>query len=165
MTSGLFLAQPYGNYASEQAVFAPPAPAAGQAFQQQLGGSFIHRLVAVNFTLATSAVAANRYCTVQVIGGDNLPFVVNGAAVTVSANSTQRFQGSINIATGSWAANTDVFFPLTPAFLFGSNLLRIDVANIDAGDQLSAIHVVWDRFFEAMPEGGGQPGVATAQPG
>jgi hypothetical protein len=121
-------------------------PAAGSSYTHSLKGVFISRLRACVFTLTTDANAANRYVTVEYQGSDGTPFCVNAAAVTVSANSTQRFAGSVRRGVAEWAANTDVLFPLEDVYLEGGNVLKINVASIQVGDTLTLIRFVFDRF-------------------
>lgn len=146
-----FLAQPVGQGYSQQIVQAGAAPGAGASFTQTIDSAFVWRLVSVTFTLQTSAAVANRFATVQYIGGDGNPFTVCGAAVVQTAGSTQRYSGSMYMGTSAWATGTDVFFPVTPVFLRGGHTIKINVANIDGADVLSLIYFVWDRFLEAYP--------------
>lgn len=140
------LGQPYGFGLSFQRTDRPAKPAAGAIFTRTLDSRYRHRLVEIVFTLATSAVAGNRYVTVEYEGGDGNPVWINAAAVTVSANSTQRFVGSVDRTTSEWNTNTDVLFPLSRMFLDGGGALEINVASIDVADQLSLIYITFDLF-------------------
>lgn len=148
MVAGATLSQPFGVGESFQQIVRPDAPGAGATFSLAMDPRYVSRLLACTFTFATSAVAANRYVTVQYVGGDGQPFVVNGAALLVLANTTQRFSGAVGRGESEWSSGTDVFFPLLGVYLRGGDQLAIAVAAIDAGDQLSSIRLVFDRFVE-----------------
>lgn len=121
-------------------------PAAGSGISTNLDPRWRHLYTDLVFTLTTDANAANRYVTVEAEDIDGNPFWINGAAVTVSANSTQRFVGQSIRGVAEWNTNTDVFFPLSPVLLDGGTNFKINVANIQAGDTLTKIKVTSMRF-------------------
>ena len=121
-------------------------PAAGSSLSTNLDPRWRHLYTLILFTLTTDANAANRYVTVEAEDIDGNPFWVNGASVTVSANSTQRFVGQLNRGTAEWNTNTDVFFPLAPVLLDGATNFKINVANIQVGDTITLIKLVSQRF-------------------
>ena len=122
-------------------------PAAGASYNVALDGRYWWRLTAATFTLATDANAANRYVSVQVglVGPGTL--VLGAAAVVVTANTTaQRFAGSVDRGDSEWNTGTDVLFPLQDYPLLGGRTLTINIANVQVGDQLSAISLAWWRL-------------------
>lgn len=146
MSGVLAVTQPFGVGLGIQEPFRIAAPGADTNAIYQADGYGLRRLLSLVFTLTTDSNAANRYVTVEYQGKDGLAFVVNAAAVTVAASSTQRFAGSYGRGEAEWAANTDVLFPVTPVILSPGDVLKIVVTNIQAGDTLTAIRGVMERF-------------------
>lgn len=146
MSAGFSLSEPYGLGRAFQQVVRGVSPAAGAVFSLPMDPNYKSRLLGCVFTLTTDANVANRYATVEAEDSDGNPFSVNAAGVVVTANTTQRFVGSMFRGEGEWAGNTDVLFPLAPIFLEGGIVLKINVANVQAGDTLTAIKLVFDRF-------------------
>ena len=145
--SGYALGQGYSWGRSFQDIEKEAQPAAGASFSMALPSKYTHRLVACVFTLTTDANAANRYVTVESVLGDTSLFCVGAAAVTIPAStSAQRYVGSITRGVAEWATGTDILFPLTPIFLEVGTTLKINVANIQVGDQLSKIRLGFDLF-------------------
>ncbi len=140
------LTLPYGTARGEQEPFAIANPGAAQAATFTVDGRGLRRLNTIVFTLTTDANVANRYVTVEYRGGDGLAYCVNAAAVVVLAGSTQRFAGSIGRGVSEWATGTDVLFPLDDVFLYASDVLRVGVSGVQAGDTLTAIRGVLERF-------------------
>jgi hypothetical protein len=146
VSSAQTLGQPYNAGLGYEHWVRGVNPAGGANFSLALSGFARHRLIACVFTLTADANAANRYVTVEYLLDDNTPFLLGAAAVTVSANSTQRFAGNMYRGEAEWAANTDVIFPLLPIWLDGGWTLKINVAAIQAGDTLTLIRFLFDRF-------------------
>ena len=146
MSAVLAVTQPYGAGLGQQLPFTLADPAVATNATRTFDGYGLRRLLSLVFTLATDGNAANRYVTVEYQGKDGNAFAVAAAGVTVSASSTQRFAGSAFRGEAEWATNTDVLFPLLPVLGFPGDVLTIVVANIQAGDQLSKIRGVEERF-------------------
>lgn len=121
-------------------------PGAGVVALVPTSGYQYSRLISAVFTLTTSIAAANRYATVDFLGGDGVAFVVNGAAQIVTASLTRRFVGSLSRGTSEFVAGSDIFFPLENIFLEGGTSVRINVANMDAGDTLTIIRLVFEQY-------------------
>lgn len=149
MTGWFGLTQPFGYGKGYQHPLTATSPAAGSSFSVNLSAQYRWRYVSCVFTLTADGNAANRYVTLEYQGGDGKAILVDAAAVVVTASSTQRFCGSISRTVAEWAANTDVLFPMTPAFLDGGGVLTINVTNIQAGDTLTLIRFIFDRFSTA----------------
>lgn len=150
--SGFALSEPYGLGRGFQSVVRGANPAAGAGFSLTIDPRWRWRLLSAVFTLTTDANAANRYVTVEYQESDGVTFMADGAAVVVTASSTQRFVGQVDRGVGEWAANTDVFFPLTPVYLDGGTLVKITVGGIQVTDTLTGIRFVFNRF-----QTGGEP--------
>lgn len=146
MAQGFGLGQPYSDGESFQQVVAGASPAAGANFQLKPDARWIHRLVACSFTFVADANAANRQLTLEYKDAAGAAFCVDGRALVVTANLTRRFNGSIARGSGEDAANADAYFVLTPVFLIPGHTLNIIASAIQAGDQLSAIQFLFDRF-------------------
>ena len=123
-----------------------PAPAAGQQWTYRVDGRYTERLVAVTFSLTTSAVVANRF-PVVVLRDNNGTVVTEvpaGNAVAASATlTTYLVNGSPGTAQGG-VGNTYGFLPeiLVPGdWSWGSG-----VGAMDPGDQLSSAVLLVHRF-------------------
>ena len=146
MSSVLAVTQPYGVGLGQQLPLNFANPAAGANYTRTHDGYALRRYLTLVFTLTTDANPANRYVTVEVQGKDGLAYVVDAAAVTVSANSTQRFVCSIFRGVAEWATNTDVLLPLAPVLQSPGDTFTIVVANVQAGDTLTKIRGSEERF-------------------
>lgn len=122
-------------------------PAAGASFSFPLDGRYWWRLQAVTFTLTTDSNAANRYVSVQVpLVGPGI-LVLGAAAVVVTASTTnQRYAGAVDRGDSEWNTGTDILFPLQDFPLLGGRSVNINIANVQVGDQLSAISMAWWRL-------------------
>lgn len=124
----------------------PANPAAGAGFSLVMDGRYISRLIAATFTLTTSAVVASRFVTVDYDDGNGKILVSRGAAVGVTAGSTQKFAADMARSGSEWNTGSTVFFGLYDFMLEPGRKLLINVANIDAGDQLSNLVLSFERF-------------------
>lgn len=129
-----------------QQTVTPPAPAAGQQWSYKVDGRYTERLVAVTFTLTTSAVVANRSPVVVLRDNNGTVITQVPAGNAVAATSTLTaylVNGSPNTAQGA-AGNTYGFLPelLIPGdWSWGSG-----VGGMDPGDQLSGVTLLVHRF-------------------
>lgn len=156
------LTEPFGHARGDSFLIRGTPPAAGSSFAFPIPGEYVARPVSCTFTLVTDGNAANRYVTVEYGVRDGPSYCVNAAGLVVTATTMIRFAGSSQRGVAEWATGTDVLFPLEPAFLFPGASLQINVASIQAGDTLTGIIFLVDRFFTG-PRGepvGVQPAVA-----
>lgn len=125
-------------------------PAAGANFSFSMDSFWIQVLKTIRFQLVTDANAANRVVTVDYVDGNNSVIVSNGPGLTMSASDTRTFQGKTNMGFSDWTTtssdSTPIYFPIEPLMLVGSWKVQINVANKQAGDQLSAIRMMFDQF-------------------
>lgn len=157
MAEGYSLGQIFGSGRSSQVVSLAAQPAVASDFVAALDARWIHRLIACTFTFTADVNAANRAVTVEYREGGGRAYCVDGRAIVITANQVRRFNGSVSRGAGEDAANADIFFCLTPVFLFPGDTLNIAVTNKQAGDQLSLIRFLFDRF----PTGDGDaPGLS-----
>ena len=140
------LTQPFGFGHGYQHPTTATDPAAGFPFQVILDSRYRWRHVTCVFTLTTDDNAADRYVTVEYLAANGNSQVVSAAAVTVSASSTQRFCGDVKRGVSEWATHTDVLFPLSSVLMDGGGALQVNVAGIQAADQLSLMQFVFERF-------------------
>lgn len=152
--TGFALGQPFGHGRTEQTTIvpgtagAPVAPAAGASYTYTLTRYDRARLVFAAFTVTTDSNVANRYLTLEYLDGAGVAIVADGASVTVSASTTnQRFVGALNRSPAEWNTNTDVFFPLCGVWIEAGQRVKLNVAGIQAGDQLSNIRLTFDRLI------------------
>jgi len=152
--AGFALGQPYGHGRTEQTTIvpgtagAPVAPAAGATYTYTLTRYDRARLVFAAVTLTTDSNVANRYLTIEYLDGAGVAITADGAAVTVSASTTnQRFVGVLRRGVSEWATNTDIFFPLGGVWIEAGQRVKVNVANIQATDQLSNIRLTFDRLI------------------
>jgi len=124
----------------------PANPAAASGFNSTQDGRYISRLIGATFQLATSATVASRVVTVDYADGNGNIIISNGAAVQVLAGSTQLFSFNMARATSEWNTGTTVFAPLFDFMLEPGRIVQINIAAIQAGDQLSKICLSFERF-------------------
>ena len=145
--SGYSLGEPYGHGHSFQQLVRGVTPAAGASFSLVNSGFFRSRLIGCVFTVTTDANAANRYFTVEKLLDDNTPFLIGAAGLVVTANqSATRFAGSMFRGVAEWATGTDIMFPLLPVWFEEGETLKINVAAVQAGDTLTLIRLLFDRY-------------------
>ncbi len=152
--AGFTVGQPFSHGHTEQSTLVPgqatvgAAPAAGASYSYVVSRHDRVRLVFCTFALTTSATVANRYVTVEYLGGDGVGIVADGAAVVVTASTTaQRFVGALHRGPAEWNTGTDVFFPLSGIWLEAGQTVKINVAAIDTTDALTNIRLTFDRLL------------------
>ena len=150
------LVRPFGYGLAYQQWSVPSGsalPNAGATYTETTAGTHWKRVLAVHCSLSTDANAANRLVTVDFINARGTTFVQNGASVIVTASTTgQVFEWSINRTVSEWNTNTPVWAPLADFFMPPAFQLKINVANIQVGDQLSSI-AIWYELFPTGPKG------------
>jgi hypothetical protein len=140
------LTRPFGGGWGSQEPFTIANPGAATNATFTCDGRGRRRLITLVFTLTTDANAANRYVTVEYRGIASAAYAVNAASVLVTASSTQRFAGSIDRGVAEWNTGTDVLFPLEDVFIHPSDTVVIAVSGMQAGDTLTGIRGVMERF-------------------
>lgn len=135
----------YGRFAPDHLV--PPTPGAGSALSFALDARWSWRFVSVRFTLTTSASAANRLVTVDYCDPEGNVWVRNGAGLVITANTTaQEFDFTVGRTIAEWAANTPIFAPLADTFVPPGWLLKVNVANVQAADQIGSPLLYVEKF-------------------
>ena len=121
------------------------SPAAGANFSQTSPGRPGWVLVAVLFRLVTDANVADRAVTVEYDDGNGQLFGQNGIGAVVAASTTETFAFQANVGQAAWNTGGQAFAPLFPVAFLPGQLLKITVANKQAGDQLDRIVLVFER--------------------
>lgn len=158
--SGYALGQGYGYGLTEQSTIVPgqagypPPPAAGATYTVTLTRFDRWRLIAVTFTLTTSATDVARAPAIEYSGNTGVPNMFDPVGVTVPKSITaQRFAGGLNLGYSGAVAGGDVGFPLSGLWLEAGSTIKLAVAAIDTTDALSNIRFTFDRW----PGGGYVP--------
>lgn len=142
----LGLLRPFAHGRGYRRQVVPTVPAAGATFKHTVPGDAWERLIAITFTLTTSATVANRIVTID-YGRPNIgTWLQDGAAVVQTQSATGVFNGSDERANSEWNTGTAVFFPLWGGFLESGETFTINVANIDTTDTLTGIVYTVEKF-------------------
>lgn len=115
-------------------------PAAGANASIPLGGSVEVALLCVKAHFVADGNAANRLVSVDYISR-SVTYVRNHAAQVYVASSDTQLQWDTQHTVSDFAANSTTFIPLLPLWLPRGVAAQITVDSVQAGDQLSAIHV------------------------
>lgn len=107
--------------------------------------------------LVTDANAANRTLRLEYRDDQDRVYDVAGNPVTYPASSTEDYSFSAYQPRGEWEVAATNLVPLHPALLPPSHDFRVFVDSIQAGDQLSRIALVVERFYPP----GQAPGIPT----
>lgn len=129
------------------------SPAAGADFSAEVGEGYLSRLVSVFARLVTDANVASRELVVEYRDGQDQRLQLYGAPVTVSASDTVDYAYSVFQPRAEWEVDSSILVPLGPFLLEPSWDFRLHVVNVQAGDQLSRIRYVRERFYplDAVP--------------
>lgn len=127
--------------------FQAASPAAGAHFVQQISGAFFVRLIAFTVRLVTSGVAGAREVVVQYRDDQANVYSQNGINTTVVAGQTADYFFGAFIPEAVATVNGSALVPLQPIILPATHDFRAFVVNLDAGDQLSRVRFVWERFY------------------
>lgn len=145
VTAGLV--EPFGYGLAYPNWLDPLSPAVGLSYAHPIGGIHQQRIIAATCSLTTDANAANRFVSLDYTNARGITYHRNAASVLVTANTTgQVFWWSVNRTLAEWNTGTPVFVPLLNAFLPPAFTAVFKVDNIQAGDQLSAIHLWVENF-------------------
>jgi len=128
-------------------------PAAGANASYTVTGGFAVRVLAARLSITTDANVANRLVTLDYLNGRGQVMLKNGAGVVLTANtSAQTFEFDAHRTVAEWAANTPVFAPLAPWFLYPGDVVRFTVGSIQATDAISGLSL-WLEQFQTGPRG------------
>ena len=126
-------------------------PAAAAHFSEAVGGGYLTRLITVFCRLVTDATAANRAVAVEYLDPESSRFLIAGAPVTQPASTTTDYAWQAFVGQSDWTVDDTVLVTLPPLLLLPTMTWRIFVDNIQAGDQLSQVRYVRERFYPPDP--------------
>jgi hypothetical protein len=119
----------------------PDNPAAGVNATVKVPGEAWVAVLAARCSLTTSATVANRFVSLDYIDARGITRVRNAAALVVAASTTGlAFEWNAGRTMAEWASNTPVLAPCLDMWLEPGGSFQITVDNIQAADQLSAVH-------------------------
>lgn len=125
----------------------PDSPAVASHYTQAVDGAFYLRLVSVFCRLVTDANVANREVVLEYRDAAANRYAVHGSAVVQTAGLTRDYYfGAFQPQVVTVVDGTHLV-PLSPTLLPPTHDFRIFVVNVAAGDQLSRIRVVAERFY------------------
>lgn len=121
-----------------------PQPAVGTDATWNIDGAEYYDLLAVSFTLATSAVVANRTPVLEITDGTGRVIVGACAGQAITATSTGRYTYAKGLSEWDFAGTAFASGPLpqVPLVMGEAKAVVIHVDALDVGDQLSAIAIV-----------------------
>lgn len=123
------------------------SPAAATDFTFAPDGAFFTRLLSVFVRIVTSATAASREVVVSYETAEGNRFAVSGINTTVTANNTADYFFSIFVPEAVATVDSTALVPLSPLLLMPTDVFKIHVNQIQAGDQLSRIRFYQERFY------------------
>lgn len=124
-------------------------PAAGASASIVLDSQYVHRLLSITASLATSIVVANRQLQVSATDQNGLPFWTITNSVTQAASLTQQFQLLNGLFTTPPAFAALNVMALPDMLLPRNAKITVSALNIDVGDQIT----VSPLFVEKFPHG------------
>lgn len=126
-------------------------PAAGASFTHTCDGRYYTRFVSIRAKLVTDANVASRQLVCEYLDPSDRIFMTHGGALTVAASTTVYFYFQTMTDTAEWEVNSSVIVPLTPVLLPPTFKLKLNLVNVQAGDQLSQVYAVRERFYSDAP--------------
>lgn len=157
VTLGLTGPFAHGRGFTEPAAVADPA--VGVGFSITIGSSYWERLAALTFRVVSDNNAADRLVTLTVNGGDGVPLAIFPAASVQAATLTYNYSFLAGVSTFNAVAGTSVVSPGPGFFLQPAYTLVVTVGSVQAGDQISRIRFLRERFTTGP--GGYQQGSVT----
>lgn len=124
-----------------------PSPAAAANFQEDIGGSFFTRFLGVFCRVVTDANAADRTVAIEYRDHEDQRLMLAGAPVAQTASTTTDYVFSAWLGQSDWSVISTVLVPLPPLLLLPTWDMRIVVNGVQAGDQISRVRLLWERFY------------------
>lgn len=123
------------------------SPAAGAATTIKVDGNYIVQPLAVYFKLSTDANVPDRYAQVDYLDADDNIFLSNVAGQDITANA------DVFASFSRWAPALDrtaeirMTVPLAATLLLPTWKIQIGAFQLQAGDQISQVRILWQRYF------------------
>lgn len=121
-------------------------PAVATAFTLAMIGEYFTRPLSVCFQIVSDANAANRAVRVTYETAGGLVYARVMATPVQVASKTVLYQFFADGGSGVGVADTFSQAGLPPIVMSPTDVLAIRVANIQAGDQISAVELILERF-------------------
>lgn len=127
------------------------SPAVATAFTGTVAGGFYERLATVFCRLVTDASVADRQVYLEYLDADGNRYAIAGAPVTQSANSTNDYAFQAFVGQSDWPVDDTVLVTLPPVLMLPTFSWKLVVDNVQAGDQLSRVRFIRERFYVGNP--------------
>lgn len=127
------------------------SPAAGADFSYSIPGDYLIRVLGVFCRLVTDANVASREVVVEYQDAESNRYALAGAGATVPASQTADYFFSAFLGTAEFTVDASALVPLPALILRPSDKLKIHVVNVQAGDQISRVRIVWEKFESSSP--------------
>lgn len=127
------------------------SPAAGADFSATVDGRYFERLLTVWCNLDTDSNAANREVVLQFLDDAGNVYRECGAATVVAADSVYDYSFSVWQPQTEFPVNASILVPLDAILMLPTFKWKLKIVNVQAGDALTAIRVVRERFFSDSP--------------
>ncbi len=127
------------------------SPAAGALFSEATPGGEARRLVTVFARIVTDANIADRTVYLEYLDPEGNRILIAGGPVTQSASSTNDYAWQAFLGQSDWAVDSTVLVTLPPVLLLPQFSWRINIANVQVGDQISRVRYVRERFYIGSP--------------
>lgn len=124
-----------------------PNPAVATAFTEPLGGDYFVRLLTMFCRIVADGNAANRDVSLEYLDNSGNVYATYASGTAVTAGQTRDMYWSVwqsSIATVGTATH---LMPLGALLLPPTHTIRVNVSNVQVGDQLSRIAFNWERFY------------------
>jgi len=123
------------------------APAAGAHFTAAVSGSYALRLVSLHCKFVADANVAAREVVIEYRDEGARRFALSGINTTVTAGNTGYYEFDAFHPEAMATVDASALVPLSPLLLLPTWDFRLYVVNVQAGDQLSQIRYVQERFL------------------
>jgi hypothetical protein len=123
------------------------SPAAAADFVQAVEGNYFVRLLSLHVRFVTDANVADRELCLEFRDEGDNRYDLSGAPVEQTASTTTDYIFSVFQGQAEWPVDSSVLVPLHERILPPTHDFRVHIVNAQAGDQLSRIRFVWERFY------------------
>lgn len=123
-----------------------PDPAVGVEFSYKVTGTYWERLRSLSFQLVTSAAVASRQVTLLILDQDGVELAAIPAATAQIASLTRKYTFLPDVSQQSGPVSGRFLGTLPTFFLRSDWTVKVEVALIDAGDQVSHVRLNRERF-------------------
>ena len=122
------------------------SPAAGSGFTHTVPGSTVQRVRSLSFLLTNDGNAANRLPRVEFLNASGEVFAAVAAPFTIPANVAARYTFGVGLQQYGANGAAQIGGPIPDYKLSAGLALRVVIANVQAGDQISVASLFVDQF-------------------